>query len=98
MKFGLNEAEYLFIYDILIQPLKRLGAGVYVFGSRARGDHEKYSDIDILVCSSENLSPQIGEYSDIIENSNFPYKVDVVEARNLAESYRPSVYEDRVEV
>ena len=40
-------------------PLKSKGALIYLFGSRAKGDYRKFSDIDLLVDSTVDLSKLI---------------------------------------
>lgn len=98
MKYGLSEKEFAFLNQHLIWPLKNLGAIVFIFGSRARGTYQKFSDIDILVESSTDLSRVISALSEKFESSNFPFKVDIVEDRLLADSYRTSVYANRVKL
>lgn len=73
---------------IVIQPLAERGAKIWCFGSRAKGTHSKYSDIDLMVESSEDLTQLIGEVHEAIVDSAFPYKVDIVDLRHLAKEYR----------
>jgi len=54
---------------------------VYLFGSRARGDFRKYSDIDIAVESDNDLRDKIIELKEILEESNLIYKVDIVDLK-----------------
>ena len=51
---------------------------IYLFGSRARGDHSPFSDIDIAVDSKVDISSDITKLREILETSNLPYKVDIV--------------------
>jgi hypothetical protein len=37
MNYGLTEKELAWLHEKLITPLKKQGAHVYIFGSRARG-------------------------------------------------------------
>jgi predicted nucleotidyltransferase len=102
MKFGLTSAEWGMIEKLALEPLRRLGATIYVFGSRARGQHQKFSDLDLLY----ELPPQspkpslhiIGDIKDGLVESNLPIKVDIVDLDELANSYRPSVMKDRVRI
>jgi len=48
---------------------------VKIFGSRARGDYKKNSDIDIAV---KFLCPIYGILAENFEKSNFPYSVDII--------------------
>jgi len=45
MKHGLNEEEFQLLDQIAVTPLKKQGARVWLFGSRASGNHQKFSDV-----------------------------------------------------
>ena len=96
MRFGLSDSQCAFIIEHVVEPLERLGARVWCFGSRARGDYRPSSDLDLLVESSEDLRAKLFEISEGLVESNFPYKVDLVEEKNLAKSYRAQVERERV--
>lgn len=97
MRFGLSEQELEYLMQSVVLPLKQQHtAQVYIFGSRARGSHQRFSDIDLLVDSPSDLAKEIGEIAEALEASNFPYKVDLVENRHLAEAYRTSVERDKI--
>jgi predicted nucleotidyltransferase len=96
MRFGLTDSESAFIFQRVVEPLEKLGARVWCFGSRARGDHRPSSDLDFLVESSEDLRGKLFEISDALVESNFPYKVDLVQEKNLAKSYRAQIERERV--
>lgn len=96
MRFGPTDSECAFIFQHVVGPLEKLGARVWCFGSRARGDHRSSSDLDLLVESSEDLRAKLFEISDALVESNFPYKVDLVQEKNLAKSYRAQVERERV--
>ena len=99
MRFGLTEIEYSFLDNRLISPLKKLGARVFIFGSRARDTHQKFSDIDLLYVESYPIkNSQIYELISFIEESSFPYKIDLVNERELASSYRENVERDKIEI
>jgi len=100
MKFGLTEEEFSFLTQNLIEPLKHHGAEVFLFGSRANGKFQKFSDIDLLYKEGKNsLSDSfIYERLSFIEESSFPYKIDLVNDKSLAKSYRDSVEKDKVKL
>lgn len=98
MKFGLTEQQYQYIQNIVVVPLKNLGATVWIFGSRARGDHKEFSDIDFMVESEGDISSNVGKIQESLENGNFPYIVEVVQNKDFAESYRESFEKDKVEL
>lgn len=96
MKFGLSESEYQFILKNVVKPLQAKGAKIWCFGSRARGDHSKFSDLDLMLESSSDLSNEIGKISEKIIESNFPYKLDIVQEKNFADSYKENFKKDKI--
>lgn len=95
MMFGLSPAEYQYIVDTVVAPLEAQGALVFCYGSRARGDHQRFSDLDLMVEATQDLAPLISHLQEQLSNSNFPYKVDLVELRQFADSYKPGYERDR---
>jgi predicted nucleotidyltransferase len=95
MKFGLTKEQFQYIQETVIDPLKSNGATVWIFGSRARGDNKKYSDLDIMVESREDISAIVGKIQENLESGNFPYKVDMVQNKDFAKSYRESFEKDK---
>ena len=97
MKFGLTKNQYQYIQKTVVDPLKEQGVTVWIFGSRARGDQHEFSDLDLMVVSKVDVSANVGEIQEILEESSFPYKVDIVQNKDFAESYRESFERDKVE-
>lgn len=97
MRFGLTKSEYEFLLQNLVAPLEKSGAKIWCFGSRARGDHSPFSDIDIMVESSLDLSSQINRIIEFFSQSNFPYKVDLVQLSDFAESYMEGYQKDKIQ-
>ncbi len=57
-------------------------AGVWLFGSCARGEPRQHSDIDIAILPRDELpSGFFGELEADIEESTIPYDVDLVDLR-----------------
>ncbi len=99
MKFGLSHEQWNLIHENLILPLKQKGARLWVFGSRATGTFQKFSDIDFLYEPSHAIADSfIYEIKSNIEESNLPIKVDLVSINDLAETYKSQVLKDRVEI
>lgn len=71
--FGLSNEVYLKIMDIV----KKYKYDFYIFGSRARGNYKKSSDIDIAIYGklTDKEKFYIRNDFDII---NIPYTVDLV--------------------
>ena len=98
MKFGLTSRQYQYIQETVVDPLKIQGATVWVFGSRARGDNQKFSDLDLMVSAGNDISAHVSNIQELLEEENFPFKVDIVESKNFAESYRESFDRDKVKL
>ncbi len=64
---------------------------IYLFGSRARGSASEYSDYDIAIDSDTPIHKELCRIKTLIEDSNIPYKVDLIDlsqAPYLAEKLR----------
>ena len=96
MNFGLSPNDYRFIKSEL-QNLEEKGAKIYCFGSRARGDYSKFSDLDLMVESEADLSLELSNAKEAFEESMLPIKVDIVELKNFAKEYLDGYSKDRVE-
>ena len=79
--------------SFLEEFFKRKGIQVRVilFGSRARGTNTPHSDVDIALDSPKDLSEEILELKDLLEESLLPQKVDIVELRKLPESFKEEI-------
>ncbi|NUM89379.1 MAG: nucleotidyltransferase domain-containing protein [Bdellovibrionales bacterium] len=83
----------------LISPLKKRGARVFIFGSRAMGRHKKFSDVDLLYRESTVIPlHEISRLLSGMEDSSFAYKIDLVRDQELAQSYRENVERAMVEL
>lgn len=101
MKYGLSEGEFKFLEETLIIPVKEYKARVFLFGSRATGQNQKFSDIDLLYFEdSQNPIPPgfIFKLLSTIEESRFPYKVDLVNYNELASGYKSGVDKEKIEL
>jgi len=99
MKFGLTDQEFQILFELVISPLKASSATVWIFGSRARGDHKAFSDVDIMYEKKDSTQFSkgfISQLKDEIEESRLPFKVDLVDANEIADSYKVGAIADRV--
>jgi predicted nucleotidyltransferase len=67
----------------------------YRVGSRATGNHKRFSDVDLLIESDDLTGVMLGRIAEAFEESSLPYKVDLVDVRKLAPAYVPSVMASR---
>jgi predicted nucleotidyltransferase len=101
MKFGLNDTHFKIVDALLFAPLKRNNIKVYVFGSRARGKHHPFSDLDVLYVLPKNINLNLSLISSLkekLENSNLPIKIDLVSLDDLVDSYKSQVLSEMIEV
>jgi len=61
---------------------------VYLFGSRATGTAQPASDFDMAVLANEDISRELSVARDMLEESNIPFKVDLVDLRLAAPAFR----------
>lgn len=67
-------------------------AKVYLFGSRARGTHRQYSDIDLAVDDGAPINPgAIGEAKAMLSESNIPYFIDVVDFNEISPEMKKAI-------
>lgn len=58
-------------------------AKIFIFGSRAKENNRKFSDIDIAIKDSKINSQKLAKTRFELEESNLPYKVDLVDYNEL---------------
>lgn len=69
---------------------------VYVFGSRAKGTHKKYSDVDLWLEATPKVTAlEIASLNTLFEESEIPIKVDIVTPETCLEEYRSRILQER---
>lgn len=59
--------------------------------------HQPFSDVDLLVLGDrQRLHKIVSEATEILEESNFPYKVDIVFVDDLADSYKQGAQQQAI--
>lgn len=70
---------------------------IYLFGSRAKGTHKTFSDIDIAIkTKSKNISQKIALFKEKWEKSKLPYKIDISTWGEIYKPYLPKIREDKI--
>ena len=70
---------------------------IYLFGSRARGDHSETSDIDLAVYTKELISiPTMATIQEDINRANIPFFVDVVDANHTSKVLKMIIEEEKI--
>lgn len=71
--FGLSNE----IYSKIIEVIKKHNYNFFIFGSRARGDYKKNSDIDIAIEGTINEKDEMSIRNDF-DMLQIPYTIDLV--------------------
>lgn len=86
------EAHHL---EIVRDILKKHPYTFYAFGSRVKGTQKKFSDLDL--CFMEHISWSIrSKIEEEFEESDLPFKVDIVDWNMCDESFRALIAKDMV--
>ena len=91
MNYGIDKEDIELILNHIKDNLgSTIKPQIFIFGSRAKGNHRKYSDIDLLLKAE---SYDLNALSNLdFEELDTPYKVDFVLDSDLIEAYRDDVY------
>lgn len=88
--YGLTKKQFDIFMKILSVHKDEISE-VKIFGSRARGDYKKTSDIDIAV---KFLRPIQGILAEEFEKSNFPYNADIINLETAGEKLLENISRD----
>lgn len=84
------------ILDTILPFFRERKASLYLFGSRARGDHVPVSDYDIAVDCPEPIGRVIGLAAEALEESTIPVKVDLVDCQSISAPFREHIRSEGV--
>ena len=71
-------------------------AKVYLFGSRARGDNNPESDIDIAIDIETKIdSSVLSQIKEAVEESTIPFTVDIVDLHTVSDDFKKQILKDR---
>lgn len=84
-------------YDVLKSILKQAGVKFYIFGSRTKNKHKKFSDIDL--CYKEPLSRKLlVKIKTELSESNIPYKIDIIDWNKCDPGFQDLIKDDLLEI
>ncbi len=84
-------------FEIVRQILSKLKVSVFVFGSRAKNTAKPLSDLDL--CLKDNYDKStVRKLQDAFEESDLPFKVDVVVWSELSDDFKKHIEKDLVEL
>jgi Nucleotidyltransferase domain. len=72
-------------------------AKIYLFGSQASGTQIQGSDIDIAIDTGKPMRrADVGEILDILNETNIPYKFDVVDLHAVPEKMQETIKKEGI--
>jgi predicted nucleotidyltransferase len=93
MKEGLS-----FIRETIARHLDLSEFRIFVFGSRARGTASRFSDYDVAIVGREIPAEVYFAIESDFENSDFPFRVDLVPFRDVSSAFRKMAEESIIEL
>lgn len=85
------------VKDIVIAFLKDEEVKVILFGSRARGNNQISSDVDVgIIPAGKFREERITLLKEKIENINIPYKVEIVNLSEVSEEFKREAMKDPI--
>src|SRR5258708_4134182 len=96
VRIDLSPEHRRLVLDLLAEQLP-VSAQVWVFGSRATGRARRYSDLDLAIDAGRPLSlDETAILREAFEDSDLPYKVDLVDWHAISGSFREIIAGERV--
>jgi len=84
------------VKDILASVFKGKECTIYLFGSRAAGTHTVVSDFDIAILAAEDISRELSLAREMLDFSNIPFTVDLVDLRAASAAFGRQVQEEGI--
>jgi predicted nucleotidyltransferase len=85
------------VKSLVIDYLKDEDATIILFGSRARGDFNKFSDIDIGLIPYGHIDRnKIILLKDSLENMNIPYTVEIIDLSKVSDAFRQQALKEKI--
>ncbi len=80
----LPEADYLSLKKLFKDVFKHKPVKVIVFGSRATGEHNPDSDLDLVLCSDKQVKKEMGKLRQGINKTNLNTEVELLDYKEVA--------------
>ncbi len=75
--------------QIVLEELNDFDCTIFLFGSRATKQNHRFSDMDIGIVPGKDFNDKILiRISEKINDSIIPYKVDIVNFKNVSEKFK----------
>jgi type I restriction enzyme S subunit len=89
--------EHLAIVQKILRDVLPRDAKIWVFGSRAKWTTKDSSDLDLAIDAGRQLTrKEEAALAEMFDDSDLPYKVDVVDMHSVSDSFRQIIERDKV--
>lgn len=80
-------------YDLILGLLKKYLPNItaWAYGSRVKRTARPYSDLDMVVFATPEQKRQVSDLREAYEESNLPFRVDVLVWDEVPESFRRNI-------
>ena len=97
-RLDLSDEHRRIVLSILHEHLPA-ATTVWVFGSRATGRARRYSDLDLAIDAGRALTlDESARLRESFDDSDLPYRVDIVDWRTASDRFRAIIAATRVPV
>jgi predicted nucleotidyltransferase len=83
--------------EIVKNILKKYPYTFYVYGSRARGDQKRLSDLDLATYDEISWQDKV-KLEEAFEESDLPYTVDLIDLNKISRGFFDSIKKDLVRI
>ncbi len=83
MLFGLREEDLNQIVELLTS--NRKVKSIFLFGSRAKGNHSPGSDVDLALKGNDLEMSDLIEMKVLLDQTSLPYKIDLIIYERITE-------------
>jgi len=91
--------KHLAIINNILQEYLPADAGVFAFGSRIKGIAKPFSDLDLVIDMGSVMPLSLLAKLDFaFEESNLPYKVDIVDWYSISEDFKKIIDANKVRI
>ncbi len=92
---GLEDTYKKILIEIIEKHLPN--AAIYLYGSRACGNAQECSDVDIALDTGEIIDREIiYKIMDDLEESKIPFFVDITDVNNISEKFKSGIEKEWV--
>lgn len=92
-------AEHLALIQAILAKHLPKNTSVWAFSSRTKHNARKFSDLDLAIDAQQPLSHHILlDLASDFEESSLPYKVDLIDWKTTAESFKKIIAAQRIKL